>query len=62
MVATDRMTDHIDAMALAIFEGYRSDMRGKRPVSEEWEGLSPLEKGHWRRAARASYRFLELPA
>lgn len=62
MVEADRKTDHIGAMALAIFEGYRSDMRGKRPVSEEWEDLSPLEKGHWRRAARAAYRFLKLPA
>jgi uncharacterized protein HemY len=62
MVATERMTDHIDSMALAVFEGYRSDMRGARPAAEEWEGLSSLEKGHWRRAARAAYRFLEIPA
>jgi len=58
------MADQIDDMAIAIFEGYRSDMRGAgtHSVFELWSHLSPLEKGHWRRAARAAYKFLEIPA
>lgn len=58
------MNDQIDDMAVAIFEGYRSDMRGSGliPIADVWASLSPLEKGHWRRASRAAYKFLELPA